>query len=300
MKNYKKVTAVVVTALVITGSASALATASSAKSKSIDSSSMASHKGKSGDRFVPSNKEAVITATLGIDAATLRSRLVAGESLATIAGAKKDALIAALVAEETKQIDAAVTAGKLTADQAKTLKDNLNAHVTEEVNSVRMRGMSGPKLGGPMSGGPRGKADKAAMETVITSTLGIDAATLRSRLAAGETLATIAGAKKDALITALVAEHTKRIDADLAAGRLTAEQAKTLKDNLTAHVTADINEVRTPRMGGHGDHDDDGHEGHEGREGRHGHDSDDDHGMGGKGLPNGSTNGIPNTSNGNN
>jgi hypothetical protein len=97
-----------------------------------------------GGGFQNSNKEAVITATLGIDATTLRTRLAAGESLATIAGAKKDALIAALVADETKQIDAAVTAGKLTAAQATTLKADLTAHVTAEVNAVGgMRGMGG-------------------------------------------------------------------------------------------------------------------------------------------------------------
>lgn len=82
-------------------------------------------------------KEAVITSTLGIDATTLRTRLQAGESLATIAGAKKDALIAAIVAFETKEIDAKVTSGKITAAQATTLKANLTARVTDMVNSVK-------------------------------------------------------------------------------------------------------------------------------------------------------------------
>jgi hypothetical protein len=86
------------------------------------------------------SREALITSTLGIDAATIKSRLVAGETLAAIAGAKKDALIAALVAFETKEIDAAVTAGKLTAAQATTLKTNLTAHITAGVEKVK-----GPK-----------------------------------------------------------------------------------------------------------------------------------------------------------
>ena len=88
----------------------------------------------------------VITDALGIDEATLKTRIEAGESLATIAGAKKDALIAALVAFETKEIDARVTAGTLTAAQATTLKANLTAHVTEKVNSVGGKGF-GPKGG---------------------------------------------------------------------------------------------------------------------------------------------------------
>jgi len=83
--------------------------------------------------------------------------LAAGESLATIAGAKKDALIAALVAEESKQIDAAVTAGKLTAAQATTLKADLTAHVTAEVNATGMGRMGG--MGGKGGRGHGGHGD---------------------------------------------------------------------------------------------------------------------------------------------
>lgn len=98
--------------------------------------------------------EALIASTLGIDAATIKSRLAAGETLAAIAGAKKDALISALVEFETKEIDARVTAGKLTADQATKLKANLKDHVTKMVESAK-----GPKgmghKGGKGHKGPR-------------------------------------------------------------------------------------------------------------------------------------------------
>lgn len=111
-------------------------------------------KGPFGDKLT------VIASTLGTDTTTVLTRLKAGESLATIAGAKKDALIAALVADETKKIDAAVTAGALASAQATELKANLVAHVTAEVNATAPIG--GPK-GGPMGGkggkghgGPRG------------------------------------------------------------------------------------------------------------------------------------------------
>jgi len=106
------------------------------------------------NRPVPADraaKDAVITSVLGIDPATLKTRLQAGETLAAIAGSKKQALIDALVADETKQIDAAVTAGKLTAAQATTMKSGLVAHVTAEVESAR-----GPK--GGRHGGPKGAA----------------------------------------------------------------------------------------------------------------------------------------------
>jgi hypothetical protein len=99
----------------------------------------------------------VIASTLGIDTTTVLTRLKAGDSLATIAGAKKDALITALVADETKQIDAAVTAGKITAAQATSLKANLVAHVTEMVNATSPVGSPmGGQMGGGMMGGDRG------------------------------------------------------------------------------------------------------------------------------------------------
>ncbi|CAN2210582.1 hypothetical protein MCEMRE196_01013 [Candidatus Nanopelagicaceae bacterium] len=98
-------------------------------------------------------KLTVVATTLGLDTNTVLTRLKAGETLATIAGAKKDALIAALAADETKQIDAAVTAGKLTAAQATSMKANLVAHVTAEVNSPAP---VGPKMGGRDDRGGKG------------------------------------------------------------------------------------------------------------------------------------------------
>ena len=86
--------------------------------------------------------------------------------------------------------------------------------------------------------------ERAAKDALISSILGIDSATIKSRLQAGETLAAIAGSKKDALIAALVAEHSKKIDARLAAGKITAAQATTLKAALLAHVSEEINEVK--------------------------------------------------------
>ena len=92
-------------------------------------------------------------------------------------------------------------------------------------------------------------AHHAAVEALVASTLGIDAATIKTRLQAGETLGAIAGAKKPALITALVALETKEIDARVTAGTLTAAQATTLKANLTDHVTKMVDSVKGPKDG---------------------------------------------------
>jgi len=104
-------------------------------------------------------------------------------------------------------------------------------------------------------------AERVAFEALISKTIGVDSATIRTRLAAGETLGAIAGAKKAELIVVLVADKTKRIDADVTAGKLTAEQATTLKAGLTAHVTAKVDSVGGKRGLGKGKKDGRGHGG---------------------------------------
>lgn len=164
----KKVIAIVVTTLALTAGSIGVAGAASKASHKVSGTKVHAHAdrpmgGKGGpldaDRAA---MQALVSTTIGVDSATVKSRLKAGESLAQIAGAKKDALIAVIVAEKTKHIDAAVAAGKITAAQATEKKANLVAHVTEEVNEV---GGKGPKDGrgghghdhrGPKGGGMGG------------------------------------------------------------------------------------------------------------------------------------------------
>jgi len=94
--------------------------------------------------------EALIATTIGSDWPTILKRLQGGESLATIAGDKKDALIAALVTEATTEINKAVTDGRLTSAQATTMKANLQTRITAEVNGT---GVMGRMMGG-FDGGP--------------------------------------------------------------------------------------------------------------------------------------------------
>jgi hypothetical protein len=94
-------------------------------------------------------------------------------------------------------------------------------------------------------------AHHAEIQALISSTLGIDSATIKSRLEAGESLATIAGANKGALVTALVTHATKEIDARVTAGKLTAAQATTLKANLTKQITKMVDSVKGPKGLGH-------------------------------------------------
>lgn len=113
--------------------------------------------GKSIAKRVKGELLTLVSTATGIDTATITTRVKAGESLAAIAGTKKDALIAALVADHNKRIDAAVTAGTLTAAQATILKTNVVAHVTKLVEATpapMFRGGKDGKRGGPMGGAP--------------------------------------------------------------------------------------------------------------------------------------------------
>ena len=144
-------------------------------------------------------------------------------------------------------LSALVTKGTITQAQADAIKTALAA-------AAPVRGIDKPGKGMGLLG-----EDRAAAEALISKTIGVDTATIRTRIAAGESLGAIAGAKRAELITVLVAEATKRIDAAVTAGKITAAQATTMKAGLTAHVTAEVDQVggkRGPGMGGkEGKHD---------------------------------------------
>jgi ribosomal protein S20 len=105
------------------------------------------------------------------------------------------------------------------------------------------------------------KTDRVEKQALVSSIIGLETATILSRLKAGESLAQIAGDKKDVLIAALVADHTQRIDAAVTAGVLTAEQATKMKSKVVERVTAKVNAIGGKHgfgKGGHGR----GHGGH--------------------------------------
>jgi hypothetical protein len=187
---------------------------------------------------------ALTAGTVGISSAaskTTKASVTRVTTSRTLGGANamaqgNDAEIAAVLA-------GLVTKGTITQAQADAITAALTAAETAE--------HANDPQGGPMG---EGRPDPSVALSLISSTIGVDAATIQKRLAAGETLGAIAGAKKDALITALVAEESKRIDAAVTAGKLTAAQATTMKSTLTAHITDEVNSTRPagPMGGGMG------------------------------------------------
>lgn len=104
--------------------------------------------------FGPSGDFSAAATYLGITTDVLKTDLRSGKTLAQVAdatsGKSAAGLIDALVASEKSELDAAVTAGKLTAAQEQTLLANLQQRVTDLVNGAR------PSFAGPGKGFGKG------------------------------------------------------------------------------------------------------------------------------------------------
>ena len=94
--------------------------------------------------------------------------------------------------------------------------------------------------------------NSVAHEALITSTLGITSEDLKAARLAGTSLATLAGDKKAELITALVNFQTTEIDAAVADGKLTADQATAKKAGLNERVTSMVEAAPGKKLGGMG------------------------------------------------
>ena len=94
---------------------------------------------------------------LGLTQAELRTQLDAGKTLADVAkaqGKTVDGLVSALVADEKNELDAAVSAGRLTQAQADQMLANAQDRFTALVNGqLPPRGPHGFGFGGPPGAG---------------------------------------------------------------------------------------------------------------------------------------------------
>ena len=91
--------------------------------------------------------QAGVASFLGIDAATLRTELET-KSLATVAtenGKTVDELKSFLTSEAQTKLADAVTAGKMTQEQADAALAALQAHLDDEVNEIHGPGEMGPR-----------------------------------------------------------------------------------------------------------------------------------------------------------
>ena len=126
------------------------------------------------------------------------------------------------------QIDAAVTAGRLTQAQGDALKQRV------------ANGDGLPRFGrGPGTGMRGGGIVRAGLD-VAAQYLGITEATLRSDLAAGQSLAQIASSTPDrsteGLKAALLAAAKTRLDTAVNNSRITGAQEQTILNDLSTRI----------------------------------------------------------------
>lgn len=170
--------------------------------------------------------------------------------LAQNLGVTVDKLKDALKQTALQEVDAAVTAGRLTATQAQEIKDRINA------GNGPMFGIGGPGFGHGGPGGPGGGRGGmfGASQDELATFLGITADQLRTELN-GKSLAQVAqahGKTRDALIQYLVQQATTRINAEVTSGRLTQAQATERLNNLQTQIGELVDRVhdQSQRQGG--------------------------------------------------
>ena len=152
-------------------------------------------------------------------------------------GVEPSALSAALKKALENRVDEAVTAGRLTKAQGDELKQRI------ESGDVPLFG--GPGFGFHERGALFGGVDAAA------SYLGLTDVQLRSQLQSGKSLADVAkaqGKSVDGLVQAIVDAAKKKVEAAVAAGRLTQTQADSILSGLKSHVSDFVNRT-PPRFG---------------------------------------------------
>jgi transposase-like protein len=179
---------------------------------------------------------AVAAKAIGISSKDLLKALP-GKSVADVAKAHNvdpAKVTAALVAAGTKEIKAAVDAGKLSTERAAKLEANLPKRAETLVNKVRH-----PRRA------VRRYAARSAL-AIAAKTIGIDQKTLVSEIKSGKTVADVANehsVNPQAVIDALVNAGKARIQKAVTNGKIQQDRATKLEANLTQRVTKLVNDT---------------------------------------------------------
>ncbi len=194
----KVATAIVATALAV-GGGGALAASHGGASAGNSASSTSS---KSDSHFGPLSAAA---AYLGLTTDALRTQLAAGKSLsdvATVQGKSVGGLEDALLANLKTDLDADVTAGRITSDRETQILANAKTQIAAQ---VARKGLAGP--------GDRG--DRDGLDHAAAQYLGLTDAQLETQLQAGKSLAAVAAAQGKTvagLKAALVTQFSSTLD----------------------------------------------------------------------------------------
>ena len=172
---------------------------------------------------------------IGVSRAELVKQARSGQTLAQIAvarGKTVEGLKAAMSTAFKARLDAAVSAGKLTAAQADARLQRGNRLIDRIVTGR----LAAPK-----------RVSKAGVLASSARYIGVTRKALAAELRAGKSLAQVAaahGKTAAGLKAALLQPSKARLDKAMASGRLTAAEAQTRLDRLSARLDTLINRTR--------------------------------------------------------
>ncbi|MEK3741636.1 hypothetical protein NST23_02840 [Brevibacillus sp. FSL K6-0770] len=195
------------------------------------------------------DKNEELLSLLKLDADKLGEELKAGKSLAAVAeaqGVSVDDLVSLLVEQQEAKLKEAVTAGKLTQEQADKMNENAAERVKEMVQNTHQD--RGPGKGFGFGGG----FDK---NEELLSLLKLDADKLGEELKAGKSLAAVAeaqGVSVDDLVSLLVEQQEAKLKEAVTAGKLTQEQADKMNENAAERVKEMVQNTHQDRGPGKG------------------------------------------------
>ena len=172
---------------------------------------------------------------LQIDAEALKAARQEGKTLAAIAqekGISEQQLKDFMIKQMTQRIDEGVKNGRIPADKAEQMKANMDQRVTDMINGKH-----------PM-GGKMMMKHAPFKDSQLLELLNIDEDTLKSELKAGKSLVEIAkerGVSEQQLKEHMIKQMTQRIDEGVKNGRIPADKAEQIKENMQQRVSDMIN-----------------------------------------------------------
>ena len=161
-------------------------------------------------------------------------------------GVTPSALSAAIKAADSDQINAALAAGRLSAAQAAALNARIQASTTA------------PLFGGGFGRHGFGGGGRSGIDAAAATYLGISETTLRSDLAAGQSLNAIAAATANksaaGLKAAIIAAETTELNTAVSNNQITSAQEAQRLSDLSSRIDALLARTWTPGSGGWGGH----------------------------------------------
>jgi hypothetical protein len=195
---------------------------------------------------------------LKLDAAALKQKFEAGKSLLDIAaeqGVSKDQLVAALTKQNETKLAQEVKDGKLTQAKADEMKAQFPNMVQKMIEGKGGEGKFGH---GPFDGGKGGGFHGFGKDSGLLDLLKVTEDQFRTAMDAGKTILDLAqekGVTKEQVVDFVLKQHQTQIDQLVKDGKVTEEQAKQEKAELTADKVAEM--ISNKGAAHHGHHDDD-------------------------------------------